>query len=220
MEAKKTVSLSTRLRFYNIGAKQALLYCGGALPLTQKWEHNLQIHHQSQLRRLLGIRNPRNISRLALYERTNSRPIGIDYCAARWALFKRVLTLPERAPPYALIIQYLSTEDKTKAGQGKLPTSIYSTINNDLKRAGLKPMLSIADLRHLRGIANQTRRGWKALVRRIVAAKSKEAWAALEPNPDHKRIQHTLLLYIVALLLLTGFANYFIFYYVITRGAQ
>jgi len=162
------IGLALRIRLYNAFVLPILLYNSGTWGTTVADILSMETCHRHHLRSILGIRWPDHITNSDLYHRTGSTPIGEYVVNARWRLFGHILRLEEQAPAQQAMMEYFDTT--TCSGfRGRPITTLPVTINNDLKKAGERPMKSLSDLNALQKLA-ACRKEWSGLCQRVLDA--------------------------------------------------
>jgi hypothetical protein len=75
-----------------------LLYNAGTWGLCESSVRKLEVYHTAQLRKVLGVRWPFNVSNEDLYTHCRAEPLGLVLRFRRWNLFGHVLRLPLDTP--------------------------------------------------------------------------------------------------------------------------
>ena len=174
---------ATKLKLYTSLIKSILLYNCGTWALTQKEEQKLDSFHRKQLKRVLNIYYPTKISNKKLYKKCDERPLSIQILESRWQLFGHILRRDEHIPANKAMIAFFTPSGQTKY-KGRPPTTIYTKLNQDLKKLESgKELKTMKDLEALRSLA-EDREAWKELTRRIreaAEASHSDEWEARRP---------------------------------------
>ena len=177
------VSEYRKIQLYEALVLPILLYNCGTWGLTKKNLDCLDAFHRRQLRKVIGVVWPEKISSQDLYERCRVKPISFRIKTQRWQLFGHVLRRDENIPANLAMKDYFREGQKYS---GRPPTSLQTTINNDLKtyhqrmqnstnedmpQEQLNTSLPInisklQDIEHLRSLA-EDRNKWRKIVRWI-----------------------------------------------------
>ena len=81
---KNQVNQKTKMKLYRALVKSILLYNCSTWGVTQNIEQKLDAFHRRQLRRVLNIKYPTNISNKKLYEKTEEIPISSTMQKSQW----------------------------------------------------------------------------------------------------------------------------------------
>ena len=131
-----------RVRLYNAYVLPVLTYNCSIWCLTDAEMGKLSSFHRRQLRSLLGIGWPMNISNKALYEK-------LDTFSSRLRLFGHVLRLPERTPAQQTVSLHYSGG---KRSRGRPRFTLINRLKKGLTGVGIR-MKTDKDLANLRRIA-------------------------------------------------------------------
>lgn len=164
------LSLSTRIRIYKAYVLPTLIYNIGALALSQKTADKLDAFHKRQLRHVMGIFWPDQISSVELYKRTNSVPISRLMKERRWSLIGHILRLPRETPAFVAMQTFFRASTFLRRRCGRPRTCLAAAICQDLLDSFHKHMCllkSLSDLELLRQKA-QNRTAWLRLTRAVL----------------------------------------------------
>ena len=152
--------------------KTILLYNCGTWDLSKTDQKDLNSFHRRQLRRVLGVKWPHQISNEKLYEKTNSEPISKTIAERRWKLLGHILRLPKECPARKAMYYYFE-ERTAKKFSGRKRSTIVTTLNKDIKRTKEKfsnftiiPLVTQVSLQNIRTKA-KNRTLWKKIVEQV-----------------------------------------------------
>jgi len=97
------LSLSTKLRLYNVHVVSVLLYGCETWVLLQTDERRLEAFHMSCQRRILDIRWYLFVTNTTVLDRTKEESIIFRTRRQRMAVFGHIRLLPEQAPAHAAL---------------------------------------------------------------------------------------------------------------------
>ena len=177
---KDKLKTKTKVKLYNALVKSVLLYNCGTWALTKTEELKLDAFHRKQLRILLGIRYPTKISNSSLYNKCKESPLSTQILNSRWRLFGHVLRRDQNIPAN-LAMNFFFT-NTSKRPIGRPPTTLPSTLHNDLSKTNLGLELkTLEDLKTMQQIA-QERIEWKFITSEIKRAA--EAARSIDPGSE------------------------------------
>jgi hypothetical protein len=184
--SKKHIPLCTRVRLYNACIKPILTYnisCLGAPHSAMKLLSSL---HRTQLRMLMGIHYPKIITNTYLHKCTRTQNILIDIARLRWSMFGHILRSSPKTPAHRMTLSYFTPRHhkEHRAYHGRRPTSLPTTLHEDLTRIGHR----LTNTRHFFTLKRTAidRKAWKRFTNTIVKAYA-DHLDTIEP-PSHKTI--------------------------------
>ena len=160
---KDKINHNIKIKLYKALVKSNLTYNCATWALAQTELNKLDAFHQKQLRKVLNIFYPTNISNKTLYKKCNEKPLSTHILESRWRLFGHILHRNEANK--AMQLYFHCTE---KRFRGRPTTTLPVIINKDLSQ--IQDNLSFKltdDLKYLRSLA-QDRDQWKSLTKQIV----------------------------------------------------
>ena len=134
--------------------------------MTQTELNKLDAFHRKQLRKVLNIYYPTQISNKTLYKKCNEKPLSNHILESRWRLFGHILRRNEEIPANKAMQLYVHRTEKRF--RGRPTTTLPVIINKDLSQ--IQDNLSLKstdDLKYLRSLA-QDRDQWRSLTKQIV----------------------------------------------------
>ena len=170
---KHKTKRKTRIRIYETAVKSILLYNSGTWGLSKGDKQKLDSFHQRQLRKVIGMNWPHKISNKKLYEVTGSKPISITITERRWKLLGHIMRLPSDCPARKAM-RYFFEKRSEKLFKGRKRTTIYTTINEDIRRTKQAfpsfPITTLMSHVSLQNLYTKTknRRLWKQIVGMVV----------------------------------------------------
>ena len=165
--------LTTRIRLYETLVKSVLLYNFRTWGVSKVDQRKLNSFHRRQLRKVILIQWPHNISRNKVYKITGTKPLSITVTERRWKLLGHILRLPTNCPARKAMRYYF--EGRTnKNFRRKRRTATVSTLNEDIKRTKgdditfpVTPLVSQVSLQNLYTKA-KNRKLWSMIVQQVV----------------------------------------------------
>ena len=133
---KHKTKRATRIRIYETAVKSILLYNSGTWGLSKGDRMKLDSFHRRQLRKVIGMNWPHKISNKKLYEVTGSKPLSITITERRWKLLGHIMRLPSDCPARKAM-RYFFEKRSNKLFRGRKRTTIYTTLNEDIRRTKL-----------------------------------------------------------------------------------
>lgn len=159
-----------RVRIYKAFVLPVLTYNIGALGVSKRMAESLDAFHRRQLRHVLGVFWPDQISNDALYGRTTSIPISCLAKEKRWTLFGHVLRLPRDVPAFVAMQAYFRATTLFHRRRGRPRTCLASVLSQDILDSFDKHhclLQSLDDLERLR-LKAQNRQVWKRWIRVVI----------------------------------------------------
>ena len=167
---KDKIKLKTRIRLYKTLVKSVLLYNCGTWGITQAEEDQLDAFHRKQLKRVMGIHYPCQITNDSLYKKSNERPISATMRVARWKLFGHILRRNPNIP--ANIAMRFYFENQETGYRGRPRTTLPEVLKKDLK-IFQKMAIRRNELRKYRGLRLENKKDFKRLTS---IATNREEW--------------------------------------------
>jgi hypothetical protein len=172
------ISVERRLLLYNTYITPILTYNSCTWALTKTELEELEAFRRRQLRRVLGIRYPRQISNEKLYSTCNMTELGPIIRSARWRMLGHTLRMADETPAKLAMLHYFDKPAKSFLGRPR--QSLPSAIEKDLLLAAKQPKIegqfdlsrlpsklkTIGHLRDLETLAKD-RKLWEKLVQRV-----------------------------------------------------
>ena len=116
---------------------------------------------------------PYKISNKKFYEVTGSKPLSITITERRWKLLGHIMRLPSDCPARKAM-RYFFEKRSNKLFKGRKRTTIYTTLNEDIRRTKLAyqdfpvtPLVSQVSLQNMYTKA-KNRKLWKKIVGMVV----------------------------------------------------
>ena len=160
------IKTNIKIKLYKSLVKSVLIYNCGTWALTRSEEERLDRFHRKQLKKVLNIKYPTKIANIALYKKSNERPLSLQILEARWRLFGHILRRDKEIPANIAMDTYFTPSGHEKH-KGRPPTSINTVLNRDLKHLpGFHKLGSKEDLLSLRSLA-EDRDQWKDITQKI-----------------------------------------------------
>ena len=115
---KRNISEGLRLRLYSAFIVLVLTYNMGTWGLTPTEWARFDSFHRRQLRQVVVIIYPDNISSNTLYEICECGPMSLSAIKARWGLFSHVMRMAHDTPAQMVIYEYITPTAIQLAGRG------------------------------------------------------------------------------------------------------
>ena len=165
--------LTTRIQLYETPVKSVLLCNCGTWGVSKDDQRKLNSFHRRQLRKVIGIQWPHEISNNKLYKITGTKPLLIIITERRWKLLGHILRLPADCPARKAM-KYYFEERTNKIFRGKRRTTIVSTLNEDIKQTKghditfpVTSLVSQVSLQNLY-VKAKNRKLWPKIIQQVV----------------------------------------------------
>ena len=151
------------------------MYCCncGTWGVSKDEQRQLNSFHKRQLKKVIGIQWPNEISNDKLYKITGTKPLSITMTEKRWKLLGHILRLPANCPARKAM-RYYFEERTNKIVRGRRRTNIVRTLNEDIKRTkeddinfSVTPLVSQVSIQNLYTKA-KNRKLWSKTVQQVV----------------------------------------------------
>ena len=141
--------------------------------MSKDEQRQLNSFHKRQLKKVIGIQWPNEISNDKLYKITGTKPLSITMTEKRWKLLGHILRLPADCPARKAM-RYYFEERANKIFRGRRRTNIVCTLNEDIKRTkeddinfSVTPLVSQVSIQNLYRKA-RNRKLWSKIVQQVV----------------------------------------------------
>ena len=133
----KNVTLQIKLQLYMSIVVTTAIYACETWKSTKGIAKQLDVFHQRNLRRILGISWRDHVTNQEVLERTNQKPLHQIVAERRWKLAGHIHRLPEDRPAKQALHWKPATGSR-KRGRPKI--TWQSTFNSDLKERNITPV--------------------------------------------------------------------------------
>ena len=141
--------------------------------MSKDEQRQLNSFHKRQLKKVIVIQCPNEISNDKLYKIAGTKPLSITMTEKRWKLLGHILRLPADCPARKAM-RYYFEEGTNKIFRGRRRTNIVCTLNEDIKRTkeddinfSVTPLVSQVSIQNLYTKA-KNRKLWSKTVQQVV----------------------------------------------------